>query len=1320
MNQRACSRTVAVCVLLGAILASFGCGGGGGGGGGGGDGVPAQVSVGSSLVRPTLTGRIVSTAMAGSRREGSVLADMAGIGGAEVWLDDGYAQRGFTQADGRFTLIDVVPGQHRIVASKQTAMGTFRYSALVSVAEPSGGVSQDLGTVDLPAARNCVQGTLRDIQGNPVPFAQMSVWGEPFRTDAAGAFVTPANPDGVPDIPIRIDSAGAMQLLAFTAPLLQGTTPQVDLVLAPVGERQGPVVTLSATRSSVQTGELIVLTASATSLYGDRLQYRWSRTDGLFSSNGTAGNAWTAPTVPGLATVSVEVGDGRATSSARLSFRVGGGTEPTNRTPTATIVGPDAARVGVPTSLSIAATDPDEDALAYSWSVNPNQGEIVIDTLSQMTWTPPSGAATPATYTVRCRVTDCRGATVEASRRMALVGAGATPIVTITTPLPNALVPQGPIVLSGSAVDATGQAIASTGNSLQWFETVGGANVPLGFGSRVVLAAPTQGIHSITLRATDSSGNSGETTTSYRVNSTPNLPPIAISGATQVAANSFVATAGIPLTFSSTASDADPEDNPPVATRYRWSVSNSGDAAGSGASFAFTPIFPGTFTVLVTYMDHSPGGAIGSRSVTVRVPPRATTSTPSMGTGAGTGVSTGSGTGSGATANPPVMAIVSPVPAATATVIPEADLYATPVQFRGTGSDVEDGPVFGPASFAWYANGLLFGGGSNTVTWLGELGEHVISLRGFDSTGLAGEYRLSVVINATPTMAMTALKVGSGAPFASGAVFVPGEAARMTVSVSDRTRPGVTETLSGTAIEWFEALAGTGTTPIVGTWRKVGVGDTLSPPVFQSTNYGWHVYRVVATDRWGYQVSTMTQIIVDNIPQPTINQILGQQYATAPGNIPVFLIRAGTQLGFTGSATDVEDGAIPAARLFWYDPFPVQRASSTAVYRPYWGSVQTDYGLHHIVLRAVDSLGVSGAATFPIYLWRMDLAYDERYTGDELGGLEFYTNPPTDAVLADTSNKCVLRWRFGWHDLYGYGFGDMGAPQFPIATPPAFDGNQGIQLSEWNVGLSAFNRVTDISILGDSNIIRALDAAGGTVRACVLGKGESRLASPVNDNYDPVYYTNVSNVSAQSTSFACHAAVSSSWPSGRLTDTYFADPGKPGVIFAPESWLPSGVAPGVPFTRTEPGLVNPVALSAQFDAPHYVYVADKAPGNAHIYKYDVSLSYTNISFGSNDPTRADYLPSPVALKVDRKLNDVVWVVDSQLKKVKAFDGGGRFLMEFGGPGDQVGSFTEPVRITTDTRGNLFVVDNMGPLVGGAGKARIYSVLTGGILQVPPQ
>jgi transposase-like protein len=129
-----------------------------------------------------------------------------------------------------------------------------------------------------------------------------------------------------------------------------------------------PTISLRPSRTSVQQGEDVEISANATDRDGDPLTYSWNVAGGQLIGGGNRVTLRTSGAAPGQVEVSATVSDGRGESATdRVTIVV---MPRANHSPTISSVDPDRARarVGERVSVSARASDPDNDELRYSWT----------------------------------------------------------------------------------------------------------------------------------------------------------------------------------------------------------------------------------------------------------------------------------------------------------------------------------------------------------------------------------------------------------------------------------------------------------------------------------------------------------------------------------------------------------------------------------------------------------------------------------------------------------------------------------------------------------------------------------------------------------------------------------------------------------------------------------------------------------------------------------------------------------------------------------------------------------------------------------------
>ncbi|RKG81635.1 kelch-like protein [Corallococcus sp. CA049B] len=234
-------------------------------------------------------------------------------------------------------------------------------STIARVAVASGGPDIPSVWVDLAPTNGVWGGTIGNIPaGTGRAFAARAY-------DASGALLFSGSADGV--------SILANQT-TFVAITLQQLNPP------PPFDNEAPVIEfVVASPSTVAAGGTISLYSSAHDPNPeDTISYAWSATAGTFASTTERFTSWTAPTSTGIQTLTLTVTDSRGLASSAIlvvnvlpegegeaelsiSFNSAPEVSSLDAAPTQLVV-------GQPTSVSVTASDPDGDTLAYAWSAS--------------------------------------------------------------------------------------------------------------------------------------------------------------------------------------------------------------------------------------------------------------------------------------------------------------------------------------------------------------------------------------------------------------------------------------------------------------------------------------------------------------------------------------------------------------------------------------------------------------------------------------------------------------------------------------------------------------------------------------------------------------------------------------------------------------------------------------------------------------------------------------------------------------------------------------------------------------------------------------
>ncbi|PTL84158.1 branched-chain amino acid ABC transporter substrate-binding protein [Vitiosangium sp. GDMCC 1.1324] len=302
-------------------------------------------------------------------------------------------------------------------------------------------------------------------------------------------------------------SAGATAVVNIT---LQETTPK------PGFENDAPRITsLVASTNRVTMGGTVSLQVSAMDPNtGDTLSYAWTASAGSLDNPTSTATTWTAPSVPGSATVTVTVTDSHGASAA-LSVTLfvegaGGGSDGGmgggasvgalfNTWPQVTRVtaSPSFLAAGETTTVAATASDLDGDSLSYQWS-SPSCFGTWTDQGSRVATFTPSEFGIPPPSPDGCSVcplqvvvTDGRGGQTTGTLRMCVGNKPSPsfpPRITSTSQSAASVAAGSTVTFRVTATDPMGGAL-----SFQWNTIRGTLGAPVSgvASSEVVWTAPS-------------------------------------------------------------------------------------------------------------------------------------------------------------------------------------------------------------------------------------------------------------------------------------------------------------------------------------------------------------------------------------------------------------------------------------------------------------------------------------------------------------------------------------------------------------------------------------------------------------------------------------------------------------------------------------------------------------------------------------------------------------------------------------------------------------------------------------------------------------
>ena len=240
-----------------------------------------------------------------------------------------------------------------------------------------------------------------------------------------------------------------------------------------------------------------------------------------------------------------------------------------------------------------ASTDPENDALTYSWNFGDGSGDGASTSVA-----PTHVFASAGDYQVVLTVTDTHGASSQVTKT-----------VTVTAPPPANVSPTASFSSSTNFLTASVNGSGSVdpdGSIVSYVWNWGDSSAP-GSGVTASHVYATAGTYTVTLTVTDNKGAIGTITGQVTVSAPPaNVAPTA----------SFTATPNqLTATVDGTAS-SDPDGS---IVSYAW---NWGDntPAGSGSGATHTYATAGTYTITLTVTDNQGATNTTTRQVTVTAP----------------------------------------------------------------------------------------------------------------------------------------------------------------------------------------------------------------------------------------------------------------------------------------------------------------------------------------------------------------------------------------------------------------------------------------------------------------------------------------------------------------------------------------------------------------------------------------------------------------------------------------------------------------------------------------------------------------------------
>ncbi|UDY37962.1 PKD domain-containing protein [Dermatobacter hominis] len=349
-------------------------------------------------------------------------------------------------------------------------------------------------------------------------------------------------------------------------------------------------ITAPADGATVARSQAVSFTSTASDVDGTIASYAWNFGDGTTSTQQNPTKTYANSVTTGAKTVTLTVTDNNgATVVKTITVNVG------NASPTASITAPaNGANVtrGVSVNFTATASDPDGTIAGWAWDF----GDGTTSTQQNPTKTY-ANSVTPGAKTVTLTVTDNSGAT--AVRTITVNVNNQNPTASITAPANGATVNRGDTVnFAATASDSDG-----TISTYAW--DFGDGNT--GAGATPAKIYTALGAKTVTLTVTDNNGGTVVRTITLTVVNNP--PTASITAPT----NGSNVTRGVPINFTSTASDVDG-----TISSYAWNFGDGTTSTQQNPTKTYAnSVTTGSKTVTLVVTDND-GGTV-TRTITVNV-----------------------------------------------------------------------------------------------------------------------------------------------------------------------------------------------------------------------------------------------------------------------------------------------------------------------------------------------------------------------------------------------------------------------------------------------------------------------------------------------------------------------------------------------------------------------------------------------------------------------------------------------------------------------------------------------------------------------------
>jgi hypothetical protein len=358
-------------------------------------------------------------------------------------------------------------------------------------------------------------------------------------------------------------------------------------------ESSVPIITCTATPTSVMSGSSVQIASKAMSPLGLPLSYSYDATAGSVAAQGASATLNTQGTAGSIAVTCkvVDTKGNAASSTTAVAVQAAGSQPPT----VSCSANPAALTLGGSVAITAVASSPEGRPLTYSWSASSGTitGTGNVATLN-------TSGAPAGTITVTCKVVDSQGLTASAMTAVTVNAPASSPPTISCSASPKAVALGGMATITAVATSPEGRPL-----TYSWSASSGTIS-----GSDNVATLNTSGAAAgtitVTCRVADDQGRSTSATTAVTINAVESATPTI-----SCSANPSVINQGGTAVITAAASS--PQNLP---LTYSYSTP-AGSISGTGATATLETSGASAGTVSVTCTVDQQGGGTASATANV-------------------------------------------------------------------------------------------------------------------------------------------------------------------------------------------------------------------------------------------------------------------------------------------------------------------------------------------------------------------------------------------------------------------------------------------------------------------------------------------------------------------------------------------------------------------------------------------------------------------------------------------------------------------------------------------------------------------------------